>query len=82
MSCVLRARGISFAVDEFLAESALKPTAIFRRGEPRLPESQPEGPKLSASGFHVVASEADFSDLQVQIADAIHFLEKNQAELT
>ncbi len=82
MSCVLRARGISFAVNEFLAESALKPTAIFRRGEPRLPESQPEGPKLSASGFHVVASEADFSDLQVQIADAIHFLEKNQAELT
>ena len=82
MSCVLRAAGISFAVDEFLAGSTLKPIAIFRRGEPRLPESHPEGPKLSASGFHVVASEADFSNLQVQMADAIHFLEQNQAELT
>jgi hypothetical protein len=29
----------------------------------------------------VVASEADFSNVQVQIADAIHFLEQNQAEL-
>jgi hypothetical protein len=82
MSCVLRAKGVSFAVDEFLARSALKPIAIFRRGEPRLPKSQPEGPKLNASGFHVVASEADFSNLQVQIADAIHFLEQNQGELT
>ena len=82
MSCVLRARGISFAVDEFLAGSALKPIAIFRRGELRLPASHPEGPKLCASGFHVVASEADFSNLEIQIADAIHFLEHNQGELT
>jgi hypothetical protein len=31
--------------------------------------------------FHAVASEADFSQLQVQIGDAVHFLEQNHAEL-
>jgi hypothetical protein len=39
MSCILRARGVSFAVDEFLAGSALEPMATFRRGEPRSPAS-------------------------------------------
>jgi hypothetical protein len=81
MSCVLRVRGADFAVDEFLAGSVLKPIAIFRRGEPRLPGWQPGGPKLNASGFHVVASEAGFFNLQIQITDAVHFLELNQGEL-
>jgi hypothetical protein len=81
MSCVLRAKGVGFAVDEFLAGSKLKAIAVFRRGEPRAPEAQSEGPKLSASGFNVTASGADFSNLQVQIADAILFLEQNQDEL-
>ena len=81
MSCVLRASGVDFAVDEFLAGSAISPIAVFRRGEPRLPASQPEGPKLSASGLHIVVSDADFSKLRVQIEDAIHFLEQNRSEL-
>jgi hypothetical protein len=81
MACVLRAGGASFAVDEFLAGSGLKPNAIFRRGEPRFRASQPDGPKLSESGFNLIASEAEFSHLQLQITDAIHFLEQNQTEL-
>ena len=36
---------------------------------------------LDASGFNLVASEANFSSLQVQVADAILFLEQNQGEL-
>jgi hypothetical protein len=82
MSCVLRAKGVNFAVDEFLAGSPLKPIAIFRRGElPRYGDSQPDGPKPSFSGFNLSASDADFSEVQLQIANAIHFLEQNQAEL-
>ena len=82
MSCVLRAKGVNFAVDEFLAGSPLKPMAIFRRGElPRYGDSQPDGPKPSFSGFNLSASDADFSEVQLQIANAIHFLEQNQAEL-
>jgi hypothetical protein len=82
MSCVLRAKGLSFAVDEFLTGSTLKPMAIFRRGESvRFGASQPDGPKPSFSGFNLSASEADFSEVQLQITNALHFLEQNQAEL-
>lgn len=79
MSCVLRVRGADFAVDEFLSTSTLKPMVVVRRGQPQYPRSGGRIP--DASGFHAVASEADFSKLQAQIADAIQFLEKNQREL-
>lgn len=79
MSCVLRARGTNFVVDNFLAGSTLTPIAVFRRGHPR--SGLPGSPILNASGFHAIASEADFSQLQVQIADAVGFLEQNKNEL-
>jgi hypothetical protein len=78
MSCVLRARGTDFAVDNFLVGSTLEPGAVFRRGQPR---SSRGSAILNASGFHAIASEADFSNLQVQIADAVRFLEQNHSEL-
>jgi hypothetical protein len=81
MSCVLRARGASFAVDEFLAASTLKPITIIRREQPQWPNSPPGSPIPNESGFHAIASEADFSNLQGQIADAVHYLEQNKNEL-
>jgi hypothetical protein len=80
MSCVLRAKGTNFAVDEFLSKSTLKPVVVFRRGQSQYPNSAPHRIP-NASGFHAVASEADFSQLQVQIGDAVQFLEQNHAEL-
>lgn len=79
MSCVLRARGADFAVDEFLSATTLKPIVVARRGQPLYPNSGGRIP--DASGFYAVASEADFSKLQGQIADAVQFLEQNQGEL-
>ncbi len=81
MSCVLRARGTNLAVDEFLATSKLTAIAVFRRGYPQSPVSPPGSSILTESGFHAVASEADFSDHQTQIADAAHFLEQNHDDL-
>jgi len=75
--CVLRARGVSFAVDEFLAASSLRPITVFHRGEQQSPKSRP----TTVSGFHVDVSAADFSDLQGQIAHAIQFVEDNRDEL-
>lgn len=80
MSCVLRARGASFAVDEFLTASTLKAIAVFRRGQPQW-SGIPPGPVPNESVFHASVSEADFSELLIQIEDAIHFLEENQTEL-
>jgi hypothetical protein len=77
MSCVLRVRGASFKVDEFLANSTLRPLVVVRRGHAQYPN----GPVPDASGFHVAVSDANFSQLQVQIEDAIRFIERNQNEL-
>ena len=81
MSCVLRARGANFAIDDFLAASTLKPIAIFRRGQPQRPKVPPGSPIPNESGFHTDVSGADFSNLPVQIADALQFLQQNQGEL-
>jgi hypothetical protein len=77
VSCVLRAIGPSFAVDQFLAASSLQPITAFHRGEKQSSKSQP----MTVSGFHADVSAADFSDLQKQIADAVQFVERNQSEL-
>jgi hypothetical protein len=77
MPCVLRVRGSSFAVDEFLAGSSLQPITVFHRGERQSSKSRP----MTASGFHADISTADFSNLQGQIADAVRFVEQNQDEL-
>jgi hypothetical protein len=81
MSCVLWARGVSFAVDEFLSQSTLRPIVIARRGQPQYPEVSTTGAIPNDSGFHAVASEADFSEVEVQIREAISFLEQNKSEL-
>lgn len=81
MSCVLRTTGSQFALDEFLTNSSLKPIAVFRKGESSSGVSRRVTRKADASGFNVVVSEADFSQVQSQIADAIIFLEQNRPEL-
>ena len=79
--CVLRVSGKYFDVDQFLRESPWVPRAIFRIGEPRVPTSQPDGPVSRQSGFNLNASNAEFSELQKQIDDAILFLRSNEKEL-
>jgi hypothetical protein len=59
----------------------LKPITIIRREQPQWPNSPPGSPIPNESGFHAIASEADFSNLQGQIADAVHYLEQNKNEL-
>jgi hypothetical protein len=78
--CMLRASGRTFRVDRFLAGSRLKPTSVYRRGEPRS-RLRPRGPKNRSSGFGVSVSDAAWSKLDCQVADALRFLRKNRAEL-
>ena len=53
------------------------PLEVFRRGEPKtLSSNQPS----KQSGFNVSVSDADFSELRKQIADAIVFLRDNNNE--
>lgn len=82
VSCVLRASGIDFEPETFLAESELRAKAspIYRRGELKV-ASKPDGGAWQSSGFHVGVSEADFGDLPGQIRDAIRFLSQHEEEL-
>jgi hypothetical protein len=73
---MFRATGFDFAVDKFLQQSTLVPDSIWRKGERRLAQRVHGG-----SGFSMVASQADMSNLKQQVEDAIAFLKANQGEL-
>jgi hypothetical protein len=77
MGCVLRAFGSSFEPDAFLKGSALSPSKVWRKGEPRV---RP-GEVRRSSGVNIAVSDADMADLRQQARDAIAFLQKNKGEL-
>ncbi len=74
--CVFHVSGVNFNADSFLAESDLRPYRVHRRGEIGRRSKQ-----HSDSGFSLDVSDAD-GDLAAEIADAINFLSKHEAELT
>ena len=80
MSCVLRASGPLFDVDEFLRHSPFAPTKVWHKGEPRT--SHASSKLADTSGFNLVVSSADFDDLSRQIADAMEFLREHNGELS
>lgn len=73
MSCVLRVSGIDLDIDRLLVTLAITPHKVFRKGEPRF-ERKPEGPLSPRSGVNFEVSAADFSQLDRQMTDALHFL--------
>jgi hypothetical protein len=79
--CVLRASGAEFEPDAFLEGSSLEPTKVHKKGEPRLLRSKPDGPNHERSGITVAVSDASWSDLSAQVADAERFLEDYAAEI-
>ncbi len=80
MSCVLRASGTCFDVDEFLKTSTLDVLTAFHRGAVQFPTSSITR-KSEFSGMSVSVSAREFSDLSGQIEDAIRFLLQNEREL-
>jgi hypothetical protein len=78
MACILRASGADFDVGAFVATSALIPHSIWRRGEPRYPQARPDEERHATSGLRILASKAEFSDLALQIADAVEFLRQHR----
>jgi hypothetical protein len=79
--CVLRALGSHFNVDRFVEKTSLPVFRIYRRGEPLRPRPKSTGLKHAASGFSVAMSDAPWSKLASQIADAERFLFKHRREI-
>lgn len=61
-----------FDVDAFLADCDWDVSPVFRRGEVRLPRTEPEG--CRGSGFNLKLSAAGFHALDAQVRDVVAFL--------
>ncbi len=80
MSCILRASGSNFDVDEFLKVSSLDALTAFRRGAVQFLASSVTR-KSDYSGMDVSVSTREVSDLSGQVDDAVGFLKENDHEL-
>jgi hypothetical protein len=80
MSCVLRASGANFDVDEFLKISSLDALTAFHRGAVQFPTSSVTR-RSDYSGMKVSVSAREFTDLNGQVDDAVGFLKENDHEL-
>jgi hypothetical protein len=72
---MLRASGDGFDVDAFLVDCALPVCAVWRRGEPVFPETQPDGRRHERSGVHVEVSDADIGEFSLQAEEAADFIQ-------
>jgi hypothetical protein len=73
--CVLRAFGVAFSTDAFLADSRLAPCKVWHVGEPRTATRPP----YTNAGFNLVTSNAP--DLPTQIKETMDFLASHRVEL-
>jgi len=77
MSCVLRAFGDKFKPAAFFEDSPLQPDSIYEKRDPRrLDESD-----QTFSGFNLTVSDATFDELEIQILQAMSFLDEYEEEL-
>ena len=74
MSCVLRIDGEDLDADALVRVTSLSIYRVDRKGETGLLRSR--GPH-KRSAVHIDVSDAPFSDLSQQIADAVAFLDRN-----
>ena len=81
MAAVLRASGLDFNVDAFVADCSWDIAKVFHRGEALLPNTQPGGHKREESGLNFVVSKAGFHEFAGQLKDAVAFLRDSAAEV-
>jgi hypothetical protein len=81
LAAVLRASGLEFDVDRFVAPCDWRIDKVFHRGEARGPTTRPGGRKNEESGLNVLVSDADFDRFAEQVRDAVAFLTDGAAEV-
>ena len=76
MSAILRVAGDSFDVDNFQSGTCLVICRIFRRGE-KLGSTR----TIESSAANIKVGDAELGNFTAAVAEAIRFLETNEAEL-
>ena len=79
MSCVLRIVGKDLRINDLL-DIKLETDSFWSKGEPRF-STNPEGEKRKDSGATYLVSDAEFEDFDVQIKEAIEYLNKNKNQI-
>lgn len=79
--CVLRVYGPDFDPREFLASASLEPYEVFRRGDPRFPDSPNPEHRIHTSGGFKCDVSSDGHHLRSEIEDAIAFLKQHRRDL-
>lgn len=77
MSCVLRAFGDTFKPADFFDDSPLEPDSIYEKRDPRKPGDL----DATFSGFNLTVSDATIDELEIQILQAMSFLDEYEDEL-
>ena len=80
MSCILNIIGKEFDVDNFVLVSKLVPYNISYIGSPRF-KSKPDGKKHEFTGCSIEVSSAGFGEFNMQVSDAVEFLDDNREKL-
>jgi hypothetical protein len=79
MSCVLHFLGDAADIAELERLCPTEPCNVFRKGEPR--SSRPNARLTRTSGVSVVASTAEFEQLEEQQSEALAFMKRHHATL-
>jgi hypothetical protein len=79
MSCMLRAGGKDFDLDDFVENTSLIIDSCWRKGDRKFPISQKNQSTHDSSGVRIVVSDADMSKLPQQLTDAAEYLRRNLA---
>ena len=79
MSCVLHFFGDAADVAELQRLCPTEPCNVFRKGEPM--SNRPNARMARTSGISIVASEAEFDQLELQQAQALAFMRRHHANL-
>jgi hypothetical protein len=80
MSCYFRVVGKKLEIDELLKKVNLEPDRVWHKGEPRF-KSKPKGKKKPHSGASFVASDAEMTEFDLQVNEAIQFLETYKEDI-
>ncbi len=80
MSCVLSIIGKELDIDSFVEKSKLSPHKKRYIGEAKSP-NRPNGAKMMYSALSIEVSDADFTEFETQIKDAVKFLKSNKSKL-
>lgn len=81
MSCMLRVGGYNLDIDALMDATELEIDSFWQKGCRRFPKSESNQEVNSSSGLRIVVSDADMSDVPVQMEEALVFFQEHRQRI-